>query len=173
MAGIMEVAKVVAAIAEGFEEVVLDSLAENRGLVARMVREQIYSGLDSEGRFLSPTYDDDPYFNEPGRWKGKSYQYKLWKRQITPPVRSYTLNLPPRPDNVPNLFITGAFFDSIGAEMRGGVLTVTSAGFMDGDDIVGKYGDVILGMGYNAKECFIGEKLRPAVEDFFIQCGYR
>lgn len=173
MAGVLEVAGVVRRIAEGFGEVVLDRLSQDRGLVVRMVREQIYSGLDSAGRFLSPTYDADPYFNEPGQWQGKAYQYKLWKRKITPPIRSYTLNLPPRPDNVPNLFITGAFFESIGAEMAGGALRVTSEGFMEGDDIVAKYGDGILGMGYNAREYFIGERLRPAVADFFTQCGYR
>lgn len=174
MAGISEVAETIHRIADGFVDTVSDCMAENRGTMTAMIKEQIYSGLDSNGDYLNPTYDNDPYFNEPGRWQGKAALYKAWKMKITPPIRSYILNLPPRPDEVPNLFITGTFFDSIGSEVaEPGVITVTSSGFSDGADIVEKYGDGILNLGYNAKAYMVEEKLRPWLVDFFEGCGYK
>lgn len=159
-------------IAEGFEENALQCLSDHSGNVVIAVQEQLYSGQNGDGAFLSPTYDDDPYFEEEGPWYHRSGDYKAWKYSITPPVGSVLLGLPPRPDNVPNLFINGRFFSEITATRRGDVLYV-DPGCHDGPSIVAKYGDEILNMGPNAVEYFNREYMWPAIERFLNESGYR
>ena len=170
--GIEEVARIIDAIAAGFEEACMKCLADNGGIVLQAVREQLYAGLDAEGRHLSPTYDDDPFFSEPGMWYGRAADYKAWKRELTPPVTGTMLGLAPRPDEVPNLFINGKFYSEITVSRQGDVL-VTDPGAGNGPSIVAKYGDEILGMGSTAIEYFNATYMLPAIDSFFKDCGYR
>lgn len=66
--GIEEVANIIKKISDGFEEACIQCLSDNSGIVLRAVTEQLYSGLDGDGKHLSPTYDDDPFFEEEGTW---------------------------------------------------------------------------------------------------------
>ena len=172
MASIERTYEVIHAIASGLEGAVLDCMGSNAGVVSDMVREQLYSGVDGKGDYLSPTYDDDPYFNERGPWYRRSGAYKRWKEKITPPERSSILNLPPRPVEVPNLFITGPFHQSIKAEVQGDHMTVFTSGFRDGPLIERKYGADIFSLGVKAREYFVGDLLRPYLQRFFKECGY-
>lgn len=159
-------------IVEGFEDNAMQCLSDHSGNVVIAIQEQIYSGQNGEGALLSPTYDADPYFEEEGPWYHRAADYKAWKYEITPPVGSSLLGLPPRPDNVPNLFINGKFFSEITATRRGDMLYV-DPGHNDGPSIVAKYGDEILNMGPNAVEYFNREYMWPAIERFYNECGYR
>lgn len=170
--GIEEVANVIGQIADGFEEACIKCLDDNSDIVLQAVAEQLYSGLDGEAEYLSPTYDEDPFFEEKGNWYHMAREYKMWKREITPPERSLLLNLPPRPENVPNLFINGRFYSDITATRKGDVLDI-DPGSNDGPSIVAKYGDEILNMGPTAIEFFNETYLIPAIDDFFKECGYR
>ena len=87
--------------------------------------------------------------------------------------RSEMLYLPPRPVEVPNLFITGTFYDSITADRIDSGLRFSTKGFTDGSSIEKKYGEQILGIGDTAKEYFNIMYLRPWMERFFSECGYR
>ena len=157
--------------AEGFVRECMGVLSVNAGKISDLIREQLYSGLDGKGNYLSPNYDDDPYFNEDGPWKGRPDAYKRWKGKITPPMDSYLMHLPPRPLSVPNLIITGSFYGSIRATVNGESVDVVSSGFVDGADILRKYGDDILLPGYNAR-LYINENiLRPWLDDFFRKYG--
>lgn len=169
--GIAEVAEIIDKIANGFAGACAKCLADNAGVVLSVVREQLYSGLDGEERHLSPTYDDDPFFEEEGPWFHRSQEYKAWKMDITPPEAGSMLGLPPRPDNVPNLFINGKFHSEITAERRGDALEI-GPGNGDGPSIVAKYGDEILNMGPTAVEYFNANCLLPAIGGFFNDCGY-
>ena len=82
------------------------------------------------------------------------------------------MGLPPRPDNVPNLFINGKFFSEITATRRGDMLYV-DPGNGDGPDIVAKYGESLLDIGDSAVVYFNREYMWPAIEKFFNDCGYR
>lgn len=172
MASIEDVYNTIHRIASGIGDSVLECMGENADVVADMVREQLYSGLDGNGDYLSPTYDDDPYFSERGPWQGRAEQYKRWKERITPPETSQRLMLPARPVEVPNLFITGPFHRSIRAEVQGDHLTVFTSGFRDGPLIERKYGQQIFGLGVRAREYFVGTFLRPHLIRFFSICGY-
>lgn len=164
---------VIDAIKDGIQDSILECLAEKRDIITQSVTEQLYSGLDGNGDYLSPTYDEDPYFNEFGPWHGASYAYKKWKERITPPMRSPMLGLPPRPVDVPNLFITGLFHDSIKASRQGEVLRVYTSGFRDGPLIERKYGEQIFRLTDDAREYFNIYALRPWLNDFITNCGYR
>ena len=169
--GIEEVAEIVRKIAEGFEDACVRCLDDNKDIVLESVREQLKSGLDGEGKHLSPTYDDDPFFQEKGIWYNRTDDYKKWKRSIEVKVDNI-LNLPLRPDNVPNLYINGKFYSDIGAERHGSILTLDS-GPDNGPDIISKYGDQILNIGPTAIEYFNTNYLVPAIESFFNDCGYK
>ena len=169
---VYDVAEIIGNIADGFEDACLDCLRENADTVYICVTEQMYAGLDGNGDYLEPSYDNDPFFEEPGFWYHRSDDYKNWKRSITPPHQSRELGFDPRPDEVPNLFIDGTFYSEI---------TVTDwtdglrldPGHGNGPAIIEKYGDQILKLTNRAIEYFNQEKMLPAISKFFKDCGYR
>lgn len=169
---IQEVYDVIHAIAEGFEENVVDCLDKHSGNVVMAISDQLYSGINGDDEYLTPTYDDDPYFQLEGPWQNNSKGYKAWKMSITPPVVSSILGLNPRPDNVPNLFITGKFHSEINAKRAGDMLLV-DPGHNDGPSIVSKYGEQILELSSRGVDYFNTEFLIPAIEQFYSKCGYK
>ena len=93
-------------IKDGFQGQVLDCMGQNSHEMVVSVREQLYSGIDGEGNSLSPSYDSDPYFQDPhagfydedrGHWMNcyrHPERYIAWKQRITPPETSpYLLSL--------------------------------------------------------------------------------
>lgn len=170
--GIEEVANIIRNIAEGFEEACAKCLESQSWFISVAIHEQLMSGQNGEGAHLSPTYDTDPFFEEEGFWHHRSNDYKAWKRSITPPEGSSLLGLPPRPDNVPNLWINGKFHSEITAARKGDVFVV-DPGTGDGPSIVAKYGDNILNMGPTAIGYFNVTYMLPAIDSFFKDCGYR
>lgn len=169
---IEKVAGIIGRIAGGFEENCARCLDENKGVILDLVKEQLYTGHDGNENILSPSYDSDPFFNQPGRWYHRSYAYKAWKREITPPMKGAVLGLPARSDSTPNLFIDGTFYSEITATMRGKTL-VTDPGNGNGPEILGKYGNDILNIGPTAKEFFNMYCMIPSIERFFKSCGWR
>lgn len=170
--GIEEVAEIIHRISDGFEGCVAQCLSDNKGVIVQEIKEQLYSGLNGNDEHLSPTYDNDPYFNEEGYWHHRAAAYKAWKKKITPPVSGTMIGLAARPDDVPNLFIDGTFYSGITARMQGNALEV-SAGSDSGPDIVRKYGEIILMPGPTAIDYFNLYHLIPAIEEFLRNCGYR
>lgn len=170
--GVEEVYDIIHDISEGFEPACVQCLQDNSGTVLEAVKEQLYSGLDADGKHLSPTYDDDPYFNEKGPWMHRASAYKKWKEEITPPKAGEMLGLPPRPVSVPNLYINGKFYSEITAMPNGAMLTI-DPGIESGPDIVSKYGERILGIGPSAVEYFNRMYMLPAIEELFRNCGYQ
>ena len=173
MADFDELHRVIHSIASGFEEECIRCMEEHKNVLVDCIQEQLYSGLDGTEHLLNPDYDTDTYFNEPGPWQNRAEQYKRWKERITPPLRSEMLYLPPRPVEVPNLFITGTFYDSITADRIDSGLRFSTKGFTDGSSIEKKYGEQILGIGDTAKEYFNIMYLRPWMDRFLSECGYR
>lgn len=159
-------------IADGFETNAMQCLTDKSESIISLIREQLYSGVDGTGDYLSPTYDEDPYFEQPGYWYNRAEDYIEWKRRITPPVKSPNLCLAPRPVEVPNLFIDGTFFGQINASPRDTFLEV-SPGNGNGPAIREKYGENLFMLGSDAVEWFNLEYMWPAIEKFINDCGYR
>lgn len=169
---IVEVSRIIHNIADKFEEKVLECLATHSDCVVLAIQEQLYSGIDGDGNYLTPTYDADPFFDEDGIWYHRSAVYKAWKEEITPPRASSLLFTSARPVNVPNLCIDWTFYSEINAARRGDVLYV-DPGNGNGPDIVTKYGDAILDMSDPAVDYFNRDYLKPAIAKHFLECGYK
>lgn len=172
MADIERISDIVNSIVLGFEDKCLECMEKNRDIIEDSIREQLYAGRDSNGQYLNPSYDNDPYFNEDGIWKGRQDDYKIWKEKITPPSSSYLLSLPPRPLNIPNLKITGKFYESINVSRVNDEIQIKSSGFDEGASIISKYGDKILGVGDTAIDYFNNKYMLPWLEEFYKDCGY-
>ncbi len=172
MADIFDVCDMVVRMVDGFEPAIIQCLGDNAVIAEDAVREQMYSGLDGEDKFLNPTYDNDPYFEEKGPWYHKSEAYKQWKLDITPPTAGVMLMLQPRPDNVPNLFINGKFHSEVFAVMQGDTLSIQERGDGDGPSIVSKYGEQILQLSRTAIGYFIYTYTIPFLWKFFSDCRY-
>lgn len=173
MATVEEVFDIINKITTGFEEQVVQCMVDNRHTIEKAIGEQLYSGMNGESDYLEPNYDNDSFFNEEGYWHNRAKDYKAWKNDITPPILSSMLGLPPRPDNVPNLYINGKFYSEIFTERDDMELKVDVNGSGDGPAIVSKYGSEILDIGMTAVKYFNEEKLLPHLKDFFEQCGYK
>ena len=180
---IAEVTDVISKIAAGLKDVCVECLQNNADVIRNSISEQLYSGLDGDGKHLTPTYLDDPYFtSRKTPWyhydedTGKEYHgavgYKQWKMDITPPEGSEMLGLPPRPDNVPNLFIDGTFHNSLEYSM-GEESVIIISGDANGSDIVAKYGPKILTIGSAAVRYFNQTYMWPAIDEFYQKCGYK
>lgn len=175
---ISKVSAIIKRIAEGFEDAVLECMHQNYFQFTQAVREQLWSGLDGDGNHLSPTYDNDPYFNS-RKWHheedGKTYVgregYKEWKYDISPPSSSVLLDLPPRPLEVPNLWIDGTFYNSIRSRATTDGVDVDAYGG-NGPKITQKYGIQIYNLTDEAKEWFNRTFLLPYIGEFFKKCGY-
>lgn len=165
------VAEIIHKIASGLEECCIQCMDANRDIIHDVITEQLYSGFSANETHLSPSYDDDPYFEEKGPWYHRPAAYKEWKRDITPPSGGVMLNLPPRPDNIPNLTINGTFYSEITVRRNGDII-VTDPGTGNGPDIVAHYQDELLNLGPTAKEYFNSQYMLPAIGRFFKNSGY-
>ena len=172
MADLFDVADAIKAMAEGFEGEMLACLGEHATEAETAVRDQIYSGLSGDDSLLEPTYDNDPYFDDPtSPWYKRAADYKGWKMSITPPSKGWLIDTPPRPAHVPNLYIDGTFHSTIYAQMNGDQLSVKVSGG-DSEAIVAKWGDNILRLGSYAIDFFNYMILSPRIETFFAKCGW-
>ena len=172
MADFEKLRKVVHDIASSFENSAVGCLDEHHIEIGNLIREQLYSGLDGDESSLRPSYSDDPFFDQPTRWHGRPDEYIEWKEMITPPETSRLLHLPARPRDIPNLYITGRFHESILVSAHDGSVFTETVGFVDGPDIVRKYGEDILKLGATARSYVVQSILTPWLERFFREKGY-
>ena len=172
MADFERLKNIVHSIVTSFEDECVGCLDEHHIEIGNLVREQLYSGLGGNEDSLRPSYSDDPFFDQPGRWHGDSDGYIEWKEKITPPETSRLLHLPARHRDIPNLFITGRFHESILVSAYAGSVFIDTVGFVDGPDIVRKYGEDILTLGTTARSYVVQSILTPWLERFFREKGY-
>lgn len=171
MATLDEVCDAVKRWVEGFDGKCLECMEGNQGVFVHLITEQMYSGLKGDGTYITPSYDDDPFFEEPGMWFHGSERYKAWKGEITPPVSSTLLGLPPRPYDVPNLFINGKFYSEIYSVSGDKQIEIRVMESGDGPSILGKYGDELFDICGTAVKYFNEKYLLPHLQEFFDECG--
>jgi hypothetical protein len=169
---------IIGRIADEMEDTIVNCMHDNSYFFPKAVKEQLYSGLSGAGTYLTPTYEDDPYFQQV-HWvhthEGVTYSgadgYKAWKEVITPPEAGTMLGLPPRPASVPNLFIDGTFYNTISeVDTSLGVDIIVGGG--DSTLIVQKYGEVILDVTEVGIAYFNANYTTPAIEKLYKDCGY-
>jgi hypothetical protein len=111
-------------------------------------KDQLFDGKLSTGEDISPTYLEDPYFKS----KESAQRYSDWKDAITPNNR--------RKKGVPNLFINGAFYQSIEVQAKGGGLLYHSS-FYAASDIESKFSDNVYGLGGEYRDEYLDNNLVP------------
>lgn len=89
-------------------------------------REQMWDGLTSEKKQITPKYSQDPYF----KTKEAAIKYANWKQNITPNTK--------RDPDTPNLFINGHFYNSLNNVVNATNIQVKTTSPL-GSDIVKKY----------------------------------
>jgi hypothetical protein len=95
-----------------FGQEMTNIVEDNEEKIADLQREQMLEGRGVDGDYIRPFYSENPYFKRPGA----ALRYAQWKQKITPN--------PKRPLDVPNLFITGVFHDSLFVEVNAPVFEV-------------------------------------------------
>lgn len=127
---------------------ITSSLEQTKDALLDLNRDQLYDGKTRDGKDISPTYQEDPYFKTPEA----AQAYSDWKDKITP----NSLRKP----GVPNLYINGYYHGSLGVKISGqNVFYNASAEF--GNEIEQKYSDKIFGLGGVYKEEYLKQDLGP------------
>lgn len=168
MATIFELSKNFKRLINGFEKEALSCMAENIPIFEEYVREQLFHGINGRGKPLRPTYPNDEFFRSPdaGRWKKNGKGYMNWKMQLQPNNKGTNyLNLSPKKNDTPDLYIRGDFHKSIkGKATEKGVMIGSNASFAG--DVERKYGNIIYGLSPEAKRRYIDTKLYPRLKSY-------
>ncbi len=171
---IEEVSNIIGKIADGLEERCISYMASHSDTIVTIISEQMIRGRGGDDEYLTPTYDDDPFFEEEGYWQGRYAAYKAWKQTIAVYPPNW-LHFDPRPPEVPNLWIDGTFHGEIKAYRQDNSL-FTDPGNGNGPAIVEKYENYhhdILNLGPRGIAYFNYEYLEPEIGRFFQECGYK
>jgi hypothetical protein len=109
--------------------------------------DQMLYGRDADGKLLSPTYLNDPYFNDRKNPGLAAEQYMNMKIALEPEHRQrlYSMGIqlfPEKPEDVPNLLVNGNWFmNLLFIGVSGDSYTLGSNGRVSAD-IEAKYGKV-------------------------------
>lgn len=138
----------------------VSSVAKTEDDIRDVNLEQMYDGKTRLGKDITPSYQDDPYWdthgfrgNPPGDKAAQAYSD--WKDDITPSPR--------RRKGTPNLYINGFFHRSIRVNVTGQTIKWQSD-FDDANDISDKF-ENIYGLGGVYKEVFLRTYLTPVLKD--------
>jgi len=136
------------------EQMLLNTMKESADDIRDINLEQMYDGKTSEGVDITPSYLDDPYWDEHGGLPAAE-AYSAWKDQITPNPRRHR--------HTPNLFINGYYHSSIRVTVNGAKITWNST-FDDMNDISEKFKN-IYGLGGVYKDVFLRTYLAPVLRE--------
>jgi hypothetical protein len=144
-------------------QTVEDEVNNTLDVVANLNTAQLLYGRDADGELLTPTYLDDPYFKG-NKKRAEAYMEK--KTRLSPQLMSHIQLFPQKPEETPNLIITGTWFHNyFYATAGGGKYTIGSTG-LAADDIQKKYesyGHRIFGLSKPARDFYYRYYIRPAI----------
>lgn len=172
MANIMTAYENLKEMVGGFEPAIIKVMHDNKNEFVDYIQEQLFSGIDGNDKELRPTYLNDPWFDsdDAGIWRNNARGYMAWKKKITTPTPSY-LGISPRKYNIPNLIITGSFYESIRPVVTPEGISIETRGFQDGPAIESKYGSDIFGISSYARNYFIKYLLIKEIDSYFAKYG--
>lgn len=124
------------------EAVLETTVDDTKEQLLALNKQQMYSGKLRTGQDITPSYLDDPYFKS----TAAAQRYSDWKDEITPDQN--------RKKGTPNLFINGAFYDSIGISVGSGDIKF-DASFKDANSIESKFTANIYGLGGRYKSDYL------------------
>jgi len=133
------------------DKIITEVVTENIELLGEINLSQLYAGKTRLGLDLSPTYQEDPYFDDKGGLPA-AQAYSDWKDKITPSNE--------RKPGVPNLIINGFYYSSRKVIVTGKRIVYDS----DYLDLTNKYGKEIDGLGGKYKEEFL-QTVGPGIKE--------
>lgn len=133
---------------EQTEELSANSIRKTGANLVQLNREQMLEGKRRDGKDISPSYFEDPWFKSIESAKA----YSEWKDRITPN--------PKRKKGVPNLFIVGTFHNGITIDVTGESIKFNSD-FYAAADIERKFTGMIYSLNVEKRTVYVREFLRP------------
>jgi len=134
---------------------------QNQDVLINLNRDQLLQGRDASGQLFNPTYTQDPFF----KTKEKAQRYLKKKKNLESEHRarlSFSELYGRKPDDVPNLLVTGAwFFNHFFINTTKNEYTINSNGLV-ASDIAQKYPHVY-GIAPKSAEWFYFNYIRPAI----------
>jgi hypothetical protein len=147
----------------GLMQTVEDEVKNTLGVLVDLNTSQLMYGRDADAELLTPSYPDDPYFK--GN-KKRADNYMKMKKRLAPVLRPHVQLFPEKPEETPNLIVTGTWFHNyFYAKADGGKYTIGSTG-MAADDIQKKYesyGHRVFGLSKPARNYYFRGFIRPAI----------
>lgn len=138
-----------------------------KDVILSLNRDQMLLGRDAEGKVLSPTYLDDPYFTSPD--KAERYAHMKYKLESEHRAMIEHPSLYPDKDkNTPNLIVTGVFQSGMFINVGSGTFTIGST-YKDSNDIESKYRGLVFGLSPESKEYFYNHYLKERLKTLIFR----
>lgn len=122
-------------------------------------RDQMLLGRNTEGEILTPSYLNDPYFDN----KLQAQIYAAMKYSLESQHKSRIENPTLYPDkdrNTPNLIVTGTFQDNMFVFPEGDSFLIGST-YSEAGDIERKYRNLVFGLSPESKDFFYENYIYP------------
>lgn len=134
--------------------VIVHSMQQSEQDIRDINLEQMYDGKNNLGVDITPSYLNDPYWDDHGG-RPAAQAYSDWKDKITPNPR--------RTPGTPNLFINGYFHSSLSVLVKGDSV-IWNSSFNAEPDIRSRFKH-IYGLGGRYKKIFLKDYLAPILSE--------
>ena len=138
-----------------------------KDVILSLNRDQMLLGRDAEGKVLTPSYIDDPYFKT--KRHADMYRHMKYKLESEHRARIEHPSLYPDKDkNTPNLIVTGVFQSGMFINVGSGTFTIGST-YKDSNDIESKYRGLVFGLSPESKEYFYNHYLKERLKTLIFR----
>lgn len=162
--GIQELIKKFEAVQKSISEIpvtVSNIVVREQNVLLSLNRDQMLLGRNAEGEVLTPSYLDDPYFDNSRQ--AEAYANMKYRLESEHKARIENPTIYPDKDrNTPNLIVTGPFQDNMFILPEGQSFLLGST-YSDARDIEEKYHGLVFGIAPASKMFFYKNYLRPAL----------
>ena len=137
---------------DSLDSVISDVVRGHSDVILSLNKDQMLLGRDADGKVLTPSYWDDPYFES----RAKANRYAGMKYKLESKHRSrieHPTLYPDKDKDTPNLIVTGLFQDGMFIQVDDNSHTIGSS-YIESDAIESKYRGVVFGLSPESREYF-------------------
>lgn len=125
--------------------------------IVDLFRDQLYAGLDGDGKALTPSYSQDPYFIRPGAPE----RYAKWKESRR---KGQNNIFPQKGVDTPDLFINGSLvYNRIIVNIDNGIINTDIDSLIE-SKIKNKYGENVFKFN-DISLSYLASKVRPLLQE--------
>lgn len=140
----------------------IDEVVEkNKDVLLSLNRDQMLLGRDAKGNELSPSYLNDPYFDNAAQAQAYAAMKQRLEAKHNARIENPTI-YPAKNRTTPNLIVTGPFQDNMFIITSPGKFTIGST-YVDSGDIERKYNNEVFGIAPGSVMFFYDNYLKPAL----------